>query len=468
MQKVHKKNASVSTPKSPIRESQGTSVRLTLSQLSLSNASVSTPKSPIRESQGTSVRLTLSQLSLSNAKVFPLENIQMKQFYGTSSTQMTNEASPSIPPLNRTTTPGKMKSKPSKVLAIGLATLVVTCSLAAFAIGLYFLIINTRNTASSNTTTAATLSLTWATSGITAYGTGTVGTTANQFNNPSYIFFNSSNYLYVADYSNSRVQLFSAGSSYATTVAGQANGQWGTNSYYLNQAPYAITDSSGNLYVSDMQNNRVQYFAYGTLTGVTVAGAGGSGSSMNQLNNPRGLALDSNTNKLYIADTNNHRIMCYVVGVSSGTVVAGGNGQGTLNNQLNTPIGLYLDVSSNSLFIANCYSHNIIRWVVNASTWTLIAGAPNGQSGSTSTFLNFPFNFIFDSSGNLYVADTNNHRIQLFLSGQFNGTTIAGVTAVSGSDANKLNSPRSLVLDSNLNLYVADTWNNRIQYFQRC
>ncbi|CAF5162608.1 unnamed protein product, partial [Rotaria magnacalcarata] len=67
-----------------------------------------------------------------------------------------------------------------------------------------------------------------------------------------------------------------------------------------------------------------------------------------------------------------------------------------------------------------------------------------------------------------YVADTNNHRVQLFLSGQFNGTTIAGVTAVSGSAVNKLNSPQSLTLDSNLNLYVADTSNNRIQYFQRC
>ncbi|CAF3540854.1 unnamed protein product [Rotaria socialis] len=159
--------------------------------------------------------------------------------------------------------------------------------------------------------------------------------------------------------------------------------------------------------------------------------------------------------------------MCYVIGVSSGTVVAGGNGQGTLNTQLNTPIGLHLDAPSNSLYIANANSNNIIKWVVNASTWTLIAGAPNGQSGSTSTFLNNPYNFIFDPSGNLYVADTNNHRIQLFLSGQFNGTTIAGVTALSGSATNKFDSPQSLALDSNLNLYVADTGNDRIQYFAR-
>ncbi|CAF3383847.1 unnamed protein product, partial [Rotaria socialis] len=237
------------------------------------NSNLSTQKSLIAASQSISVRSTLSQLSVSNAKVFPLENIPMKQFDGTSSTQMTNETSSNIPLQNRTTTPGKMKFKPWKILTFGLVTLVVTCSLAAFIIGLYFLIMSTKNTASSNTTTAAPLALIWSTSGITAYGTGISGSTANQFNNPSHIFFNSSNSLYVTDYWNNRVQHFSAGSSYATTVAGQANGQWGTTSYYLNQVPYAITDSSANLYVSDSRNNRVQYFAYGTLAGVTVAGA---------------------------------------------------------------------------------------------------------------------------------------------------------------------------------------------------
>ncbi|CAF4664948.1 unnamed protein product, partial [Rotaria magnacalcarata] len=86
---------------------------------------------------------------------------------------------------------------------------------------------------------AVTLSLSWATSGITAYGTGASGATANQFNNPSHIFFNSSNALYVTDDWNNRVQQFSAGSSYATTVAGQASGQSGSTSYYLNQVSYA-------------------------------------------------------------------------------------------------------------------------------------------------------------------------------------------------------------------------------------
>ncbi|CAF3468611.1 unnamed protein product, partial [Rotaria socialis] len=123
--------------------------------------------------------------------------------------------------------------------------------------------------------------------------------------------------------------------------------------------------------------------------------------------------------------------------------------------------------SSNSLFIANSNAHNIVRWVVNASTWTLMAGTPNGQSGSISTMLNFPTDFAFDSSGNLYVADTNNDRVQLFLSGKLNGTTIAGLTSQSGSTAVLLNVPRSITLDSALNLYVVDSGNSRIQKFQR-
>ncbi|CAF3330770.1 unnamed protein product, partial [Rotaria socialis] len=61
------------------------------------NSNVSTQKSLVAASQSISVRSTLSQLSVSNAKVFPLENIPMKQFDGTSSTQMTNETSSNIP-----------------------------------------------------------------------------------------------------------------------------------------------------------------------------------------------------------------------------------------------------------------------------------------------------------------------------------------------------------------------------------
>ncbi len=182
---------------------------------------------------------------------------------------------------------------------------------------------------------------------------------------------------------------------------------------------------------------------------------------------PYGIARDSSTGTLYISDTYNHRIMAYSLGATSGIVVAGGNGSGSLNTQLNYPYGIYFDQSSKSLYIANRNSHNIVRWVVNASSWTLIAGNANGQGGPTSTMLNSPTDVTLDYMGNVYVTDNGNDRIQFFWSGEFNGTTIAGILAVYGSTATTLNGPQSVTLDSDLNLYVVDSGNNRIQEFQR-
>ncbi|CAF0981043.1 unnamed protein product [Rotaria sordida] len=160
--------------------------------------------------------------------------------------------------------------------------------------------------------------------------------------------------------------------------------------------------------------------------------------------------------------------MSYIAGASSGTVAAGGNGLGTANTQLKYPVGVYFDASSNSLIIANTGANNIVRWVLGASSWTLIAGSMNGTKGSNTTLLNYPVGVTMDSMGNIYVADRNNHRIQFFLAGQSTGITIAGVTNSSGDSAKLLYNPYSIILDAQLNLYVADTYNHRVQKFIHC
>ena len=158
-------------------------------------------------------------------------------------------------------------------------------------------------------------------------------------------------------------------------------------------------------------------------------------------------------------------MMRYFMNATSGTVVAGDNGAGTSNNQLFNPRGLYYCARSNSLVIANSDANNIVRWVLGASSWALVAGSSSGLSGNTSSLLNAPHDVALDSMGNLYVADENNQRIQLFLPGQLNGTTIAGVTGMSGSTFRLFHGPCALVIDNQFNLYVADIYNHRIQKF---
>jgi sugar lactone lactonase YvrE len=122
---------------------------------------------------------------------------------------------------------------------------------------------------------------------------------------------------------------------------------------------------------------------------------------------------------------------------------------------------------TNSLFIANFRANNIVQWVLGADSWILIAGDINGTAGNSSIMLDRCNGVTLDPMGNVYVADSRNHRIQFFIAGQTEGTTIAEILSVNGSSPTELNTPYTVRLDSQLNLYIVDTGNHRIQRFQR-
>ncbi|CAF1283431.1 unnamed protein product [Rotaria sordida] len=192
---------------------------------------------------------------------------------------------------------------------------------------------------------------------------------------------------------------------------------------------------------------------------------GSAGTDNNELYKPYGIVQDPSTKTLYIADYNNHRMMSYTSDASLGSIVAGGNGLGTNNTQLNYPTGLYFDSFMNSLVIANFKANNIVQWTLGASNWTLVAGSITGSPGNSSVLLYRPADVTLDPIGNVHVVDTGNHQIQLFLAGQTEGTTIAGISYMSGSNSTQLTIPYIVRLDSQLNLYVVDTGNSRIQRF---
>lgn len=159
--------------------------------------------------------------------------------------------------------------------------------------------------------------------------------------------------------------------------------------------------------------------------------------------------------------------MSYTSGNTNGTLELGGTGFGYSNTKLCYPVQLYFDLFSNSLLIANAGANNIVQWNIGANNWTLVAGNSSGIPGITSDRLSQATGAIFDPMGNLYVADRNNHRIQFFYNGQFNGTTIAGILGVNSSNMTTLNMPWSITFDNQLNLYVTDAYNHRIQKFFR-
>ncbi|CAF1259201.1 unnamed protein product [Adineta steineri] len=337
-------------------------------------------------------------------------------------------------------------------------------------IGLIVLIVflTKSKTSSTRTTNIVNPVLRWNASGITVAGvTGMSGINASQLNNPWGLALTYDGTLYVTDRYNNRVQQFVSGSTVGTTVAGHSNGMFNSMLNSLFFPSKIVLDSNENLYIADGFNNRGLYWAKGSNLGVLIAGTGVSGSALDQLNFTYDIARNWNSDITYLADYYNNRVMGYRSGNTTGFIVAGDNGAGGNYTRLNGPIAIYFDSLTNSFLIANFNCHNIVRWTLGANNWTLVVGSINGLSGSTSTLLFAPTGLTLDPMGNLYVADLVNHRIQLFLNGEMNATTIAGKTGQLGNDSMSLNQPYTIALDNQLNLYVADNHNHRIQKFLR-
>ncbi|MBS1625895.1 MAG: T9SS type A sorting domain-containing protein [Bacteroidetes bacterium] len=298
------------------------------------------------------------------------------------------------------------------------------------------------------------------------------GSTLNQFNVPYGVATDAASNVYVLDQANNRVVKFPVSSTSATygVVAAGGNGS-GSGLNQLNQAYGLTLDASGNIYVSDSYNHRVIKFPAGSssaTSGTVVAGGNGQGNAANQLSIPTDVAFDASGN-MYVCDFGNHRIQKFPAGstsATSGTTVAGGNGQGNTATQLNDPIGVYVD-GSGALYVADQHNHRIQKFPAGSTgstSGTTVAGG-NG-AGSTATQLYYPNDVIIDGAGAMYVCDYQNSRIQKFpvgSSSSTSGTTIAGGT---GSGATQFQRCSRFHIDSYGNMYVSDEGNNRIQKIQ--
>jgi sugar lactone lactonase YvrE len=105
--------------------------------------------------------------------------------------------------------------------------------------------------------------------------------------------------------------------------------------------------------------------------------------------------------------------------------VAGIGTSGLSSNQLGFPIDMALD-SSNTLYVAELVNNRVQKWMVNSPNGTTVAGQASGTGGTSAAFFRGPRGVLVDSNSNLYVVDSNNHRVQFWANGAGNGTTVAG------------------------------------------
>ncbi|MEK6694145.1 MAG: hypothetical protein AABY67_02155, partial [Nitrospirota bacterium] len=253
---------------------------------------------------------------------------------------------------------------------------------------------------------------------------------------PSAVAVDSRGTLYIADTFNHRIRIVDAATGIIRTLAGTGAARfsgdgWPADTMALNEpVALALDEQRGRLYIADLGNYRVRMMELKTGVISTYAGSGvqdydGDGQPARQagLTGPSGLALDAEGN-LYIADTFCGRIRRVDAATGLISTIAGDGTeyryQGVPNEfstGLARPSAIAL-AADGTLYITDSDNHLIRKWNPRSKIITAIAG--NGQAQFTgdggpaaAASLNYPFGVALDASGNIYIADTFNHRIRM-------------------------------------------------------
>lgn len=298
---------------------------------------------------------------------------------------------------------------------------------------------------------------------------------------------------YVADTANDRIQVFDA-----TGALVRAWGSTGTAQGALDAPTDVAVDSAGTVWVVEKVNNRVQSFTptgdpltvlgAGQLTspegiGLDAAGnlyitdVGGStagngrvrkfspaglllqtviGTVTNTLVLPSDVALDAAGN-IYVTDRTNSRVMVFAP-AGTWTRNVGGPLAGKDGDEFKQPCGIVIDGSY--MYVADSGNARILR-MTTAGTWVATMGSLSPVVSPGVGLLRDPWGVARRPGGGVYVADTYNGRIQTF-------TAIGTADAVwsgKGSGPGELDSPQGIAVDVADNAYIADTGNDRIQVF---
>jgi streptogramin lyase len=314
----------------------------------------------------------------------------------------------------------------------------------------------------------------------------------------------------------------------ATTASGTVNNILAKDSQ-LFYPQYIFVDSGRNIYIADWGSSTIGIIASNICFAIpmksnyiyTIAGTGSAAegidgviASISELNNPRGIFVNSAGN-VYISDSDNKKIKfipnlsgtyfgksmiakyIYTIAGTGIDGASGDNGEAT-SSTLSIPHGIFVD-SAGNIYIADTNNHKI-RFIPSATGIYfgrsmisnfiyMIVGTGSEGPGSegalgTNSALRSPKGVFLDSGGNLYIADSDNHRIKFIPSatatyfgismqasriytiagnGNFNGAGSDGVLATNS----QLNTPTSVSVDSAGNLYIADSRNNKIRFIPK-
>ena len=294
---------------------------------------------------------------------------------------------------------------------------------------------------------------------------GESGEHASQFKGPVSDAIDAAGNVWVVDYNNSRVQEFSPSGTFIKAfgwgvsdgkaefeictsncragIAGAGNGQ------FSKPEDIAINHETGNVYIADKGNNRIEEFK---SNGEFVRKFGEYGTAPGQLNSPMGIGIDPKGN-VWVGDYYNNRVDQFTAeGVYLGSVGSAGEGPG----QFKGPDGITF--SGGHAYVTDVGNDRVQEFNLSG-TFVNDFGSKGSEAGQFSS----PYGIAADPvSGDLYVSDSGNNRIE-----EFNPTgTYLETFGTKGSGNGELLGPEGVAVNSEGDIYVSDVGNNRVQEFE--
>ena len=303
------------------------------------------------------------------------------------------------------------------------------------------------------------------------------------FDRPTGMAMDAAGNIYVTEYGNHTVRKITP-QGIVSTLAGGFNGYQdgtGTNARLFRPSDI-IMGNDGFLYVADTWNNRIRKISLNgvvtTLAGSTGGYAEGTGSNA-KFDKPTGLTMDSSGN-IYVTDLENHRIRKITPNGLVSTLAGGtsgfNDGTGTAA-QFRDATGIVIN-SNNELFVTDYFGRTVRKITLNGEVTTFAGRA--GISGSfdrerTASTFGTPYGIAIDFQGDILVSDWTHNNIRKISSSLDEVTTLAGMSNTSSGESGdkdgiateaRFNNPAGIFVAPDGKVYIADYDNHRIRIIQ--